>query len=72
MAEHNATRELRLSMLLLAELVTPMHEWLAGQRAYFLGQGYTPDEARAMAAATYVAVFGQSIRGEQGKPKEQE
>jgi hypothetical protein len=41
--------------------VAPFHEFLAGQRAYFNSQGYTDDEARAMAAAEFVTVFGSSI-----------
>lgn len=56
-----------LAMLQMRSLVAPMHDFLIGERNYFLGQGYTPDEARAMSAATYVALFGSSIRpgGEQ-------
>lgn len=52
---------MRLALLEIAEGVKPMHEWLAGQVAYFLAQGYTPAEARAMSAAEFVAVFGQAI-----------
>ena len=48
------------AMLAVSETIAPMHDWLAGERAFFAGQGYTADEARAMAAATYVTVFGTS------------
>ncbi|MFI5839444.1 hypothetical protein ACIA8K_06990 [Catenuloplanes sp. NPDC051500] len=51
----------RTMLLQLNGQVKPMHEWLAGQRAYFVGQGYTDDEARAMAAALFVSVFGTGI-----------
>jgi hypothetical protein len=43
-------------------VVQPMREWLTGQRAYFVARGYTEDEARAMAAVTYVTVFGSTIK----------
>lgn len=52
---------LRQFMMDLNDQVAPFHEWLAGQRAYFVGQGYTDDEARAMAAAEFVSVFGANI-----------
>jgi hypothetical protein len=55
--------DLRQTLLTLNEQVKPIHEWLDGQRAYFLGQGYTADEARAMSAAEFVAIFGSQIRG---------
>ena len=51
----------RAIMELSDTVAKPMHEWLAGERQYFLDQGYTDDEARAMAAATYVHVFGTLI-----------
>lgn len=54
--------DLAAAMLTLTDQVRPMHEWLAGQRAYFLSQGYTADESRAMAAAEFVSVFGAMIR----------
>jgi hypothetical protein len=40
-----------------------LHEWLAAEVAYFEGQGFTCEQARAMAAATYVTVFGGGIGG---------
>jgi hypothetical protein len=42
-------------------MVTPIRDWLAGQRTYFTGQGYSDDEARAMAAALFVSMFGTGI-----------
>jgi hypothetical protein len=42
-------------------MIGPMHEWLAGERRYLREQGYTDDEARAMAAAGYVLMFGTTI-----------
>lgn len=55
---HDAMRQVLLN---LNAQVTPLREWLTGQRAYFLQQGYTDDEARAMAAALFVSVFGVNI-----------
>ena len=43
------------------DAIKPMYEWLDGQRANFLRQGYTEDESRAMAAALFVTVFGTNI-----------
>lgn len=48
-------------MLELAAAIEPMHEFLAGQVAYFASQGYTPQEALAMSAAEFVTIFGSSI-----------
>lgn len=48
-------------LLAITTAMSPMREWLAGQRQYFLGEGYTQDEARAMAAASYVFMFGTRI-----------
>lgn len=45
----------------VSEALVPMREWLAGEERYFRSQGYSPDESRAMAAATYVTVFGSAI-----------
>ncbi|WP_431881723.1 hypothetical protein [Micromonospora chalcea] len=63
--EEDANR-LRVSLLDLTALVAPLHEWLAGEVAYLLGQGFTAREARAMAAATYVTVFGSNIHAGSG------
>ncbi len=64
--DHQANRDaaamMASAMLDLSDATAPMHDWLAGERAYFLSQGYTPDEARALAAATYVSIFGNQIR----------
>lgn len=57
----NVTAMLGAQLMLLNEQVTPIHEWLEGQRAYFASQGYTDDEARAMAAAEFVFIFGSGI-----------
>jgi hypothetical protein len=54
-------QQTRSMLMSLTEQVEPFHEWLAGQRAYFLSQGYTDAEARAMAAAEFVIIFGANI-----------
>jgi hypothetical protein len=48
-------------MLELAQSIEPMHEFLAGQVAYFASQGFTPQEALAMAAAEFCCIFGTQI-----------
>lgn len=48
-------------MLEIAALIEPMHDFLAGQVAYFASQGYTAQEALAMSAAEFCAIFGQQI-----------
>ncbi len=76
-ALHAQAQEMaRLLMAVSESLAVPMHEWLEGERAYFRSQAYSDDEARAMAAATYVTVFGAGITrtppddppGEEGLP----
>lgn len=65
-----AAQSVATALLALSDAaVEPMREWLAGQRAYFLSQGYLPDEARAMAAATYMAIFGSSIARSESPPE---
>lgn len=60
-SESDPVEVTRRAMMHLNEQVTPFREWLAGHRAYFARQGYTADEARAMAAALFVTVFGARI-----------
>lgn len=57
-----AQRRMVEGMLDLSAAVGPMHDWLAGQRAYFVGQGYNRDEATAMSAAEFVCIFGARIQ----------
>lgn len=45
----------------VADQIKPLHEFLDGQRTHFLSQGYSDDEARAMAAAIFVSIFGTGI-----------
>jgi hypothetical protein len=45
----------------LAESIKPMHEFLAGQVEFFAGQGFTAQEALAMAAAEFCCIFGTQI-----------
>jgi hypothetical protein len=55
--------ESQLASLLigLQEQAKPFHEFLDGEKQLFLRQGYTDDEARSMAAALFVCLFGQAI-----------
>lgn len=61
MAQDFSTSTFAAGLLDITEQVKPLHEWLDGQRAHFLSQGYTADEARAMAAAEFVLIFGSVI-----------
>lgn len=56
-----AMAAMRQALLGINEMVQPMHEWLDGQVSYFLGQGFTEAEVKAMAAAEFVTVFGTGI-----------
>lgn len=49
------------AMLQISGMVKPMHEFAAGQVAYFRSQGHTHQEALAMTAAEFVTVFGSAI-----------
>lgn len=52
---------LRQQLMNLTDMVAPLHEWLTGEINYFKAQGFTDREAQAMAASTYVTVFGCNI-----------
>jgi hypothetical protein len=60
-ADVNEPTTLAEGMLELAQAIEPMHEFLTGQVAYFVGQGFTPQESLAMAAAEFVTIFGSAI-----------
>lgn len=55
---------IRLALMGVTDAVEPFHDWLAGEVTYLEGQGYTPREARAMAAVTYVTMFGSRIHAD--------
>ena len=59
----NAIKDISLTLMVINDMVQPFHDWLAGEHNYFLGLGYTPEQSRAMAAATYTTVFGVNISG---------
>ncbi len=58
------------AMMGLTDLVLPMHEWLMGEYNYFIGQGYTEEQARCMAAAEYTTAFGQKLPNWEAPPDE--
>lgn len=71
MALEDEANRLRLNLMGLGVAVAPLHEWLAGELAYFRSQGYTDREAHAMAAATYLVIFGGPLHlqgGPDGRP----
>lgn len=53
----------KFSLLLMAagDLTGAMHSFLEGEHQYFLGQGYTEEQARAMAASVFTTFFGGKI-----------
>lgn len=58
---HTPATQFAEAMMQIAEMLTPMHEFARGQVAYFLSQGYKPEEALAMSAAEFVSIFGSAI-----------
>lgn len=69
--EREAADRIRLIIMDMTEaLITPHREWLAGSVAYFLGEGFTEQQARAMAASEYVTVLGQRIENGGDRPDE--
>ena len=57
-----AAQAMAQGMIELAGMIEPMHEFVQGQVVYFLGQGFRPEEALAMAAAEFVTIFGTMIQ----------
>lgn len=57
-----------LSSMLLgtSAAIAPLRDWVRGEVAYYEGEGFTPREARAMTAATFVSVFGMGVRDSGG------
>jgi hypothetical protein len=58
---NETTRKAMLALLGINDLIEPVHDWLDAEYRYFVGQGYQPDHARVMAAASYTTVFGQKL-----------
>jgi hypothetical protein len=58
----------RLALMATTDLVAPLHEWLAGEFAYFVDQGYTFEQARAMAAAEFMTAMGGRIESGASRP----
>lgn len=59
---------LRLAMMGIGEMIEPWHEWLAGEFAYYVRQGYTHEQARAMAASVFTTVVGSRIEPTATRP----
>lgn len=58
MSEEERLRQFRLALMQVTAAVAPMREWLAGELHYYRSQGYNDREAHAMAAVTFVTIFG--------------
>lgn len=61
----------RLAVMAMAENMIPLHEMIAGEVAYFQRQGFTTEQAHALAAAEFVGVFGAAIRREASYPDDE-
>jgi hypothetical protein len=62
----------RLVMMQFTDVTAAWHEWITGELAYFVGQGYTIEQAHAMAAAEYVSMFGTRIESGASRPEDNE
>jgi hypothetical protein len=51
----------RLIAMSIAESFRPFHEMLDGEVAHFRRQGFTDEQAHALAAAEFVATLGAAI-----------
>jgi formylglycine-generating enzyme required for sulfatase activity len=63
---------MRLAMMGITEMAEPWHEWVLGEVAYFVRQGFTYEQARAMAAAEFVSIAGARIELGATRPEEPE
>lgn len=62
----------RLAVMAMAENFIPLHEMIEGEYSYFVRQGFTLEQARALAAAEFVGVFGAAIRRSATLPEDDE
>jgi hypothetical protein len=62
---------LRLAMMGITEMVEPWHEWAVGEVAYYVRQGFTYEQARAMAAAEFVTLLGSRIESGATRPDDE-
>jgi len=58
MADEDA---MRLALMTLSESAAPIREFVLGEVAYYERQGFTVEQARAMAAAEFTSIFGLRI-----------
>lgn len=63
---------IRLAMMGIAENMIPLHELIEGEVAHFTRQGFTNEQARAMAAAEFVNAFGIQIYRAATRPEDEE
>lgn len=52
---------MRLALMDIAEKLEPVHEFVLGGVAYYVRQGFTVEQAHAIAAAEYITIFGLRI-----------
>lgn len=61
MAGDEMAQAMRLGLMAVAEQLAPLHEFVAGEVAYYERQGFTPEQARAMVSAEFMTLFGAKI-----------
>jgi hypothetical protein len=62
----------RLAMMQIAESLAPIHELVDGEVAHFLRQGFTIEQAHALAAVEVVNAFGMKIYGAATRPEDEQ
>ena len=61
--------DMRLALMDISEAVSPIREFVLGEIAYYEGQGFTKEQARAMAAAEFTSIFGLRILNSATEPQ---
>lgn len=54
----DAEDAMRLALMQMSESAAPIREFVLGEVAYYERQGFTREQARAMAAAEFISIFG--------------
>lgn len=69
--ERESADRVRLILMDMGEaLITPWREWLAGAVAHFVNEGFTHEQAHAMAASEYSTLLGQRIECGATRPED--
>lgn len=60
----------RLAIMEMAEQLAPIHEFVTGEAAHYVRQGFTGEQARAIVAAEFSSIFGSRIEAAAARPEE--